>query len=82
MPSLKHSTTWLKTLTDLLALESVNSLYESRPNSCLGTSFCNLSMSCFKGTPSKSVKAASHLVAITLSDLSFSSNSFAKQIKE
>ena len=75
-------TTWLKTLTDLLALERVNSLYESLPNSCLGTSFFKRSISCFVGTPSKRVKAASHLVAITLSDLSFSSNSLAKQINE
>jgi len=39
-------------------------------------------MSFFVGTPSCNVKAASHFVAITLSDLSSSLISFAKQIKE
>ena len=82
MPLLKLSTTWLKTLTDLLALDSVNSLNESLPNSCLGTSFKSLFISSFVGTPSCSVNAASHFVAITLSDLSSSFNLFAKQTNE
>ena len=61
-----------------MALERVSSLYDSLPTSCLGTSFLNLSISFLDGTPSCKVNAASHLVAITLSDLSSSSILFAK----
>ena len=78
----KLSTTWSKTLTDLLALDNVNSLYESLPTSCFGTLLLSLSMSSFDGIPSNKVKAASHLVAITLSDLSSSLISLAKQMRE
>ena len=39
-------------------------------------------MSSFDGIPSNKVKAASHLVAITLSDLSSSLISLAKQMRE
>ena len=47
-----------------------------------GTSFLSLSMSSLDGEPSYNVKAASHFVAITLSDLSSSLILFAKHIKE
>jgi hypothetical protein len=65
-----------------LALDKVSSLYDSLPTSCFGTSFFNLSISLFDGIPSCRVKAASHFVAITLSDLSSSLILLAKHIRE
>ena len=72
----------MKILIDLFALDKVSSLYDNLPTSCLGTSFFSLFISSLLGIPSYKVKAASHLVAITLSDLSLSFISFAKQTSE
>ena len=80
LPLVKLSTTWLNTLNDLFALDKVNSLYESLPTSCLGTLILSLLISFLVGIPSCKTKAASHLVAITLSDLSSSLKAFAKHI--
>ena len=57
-------------------------MYDSLPISCLGTLSNNLSISFLVGTPSCKVNAASHLVAITLSDLSSFLILFAKQTRE
>ncbi len=81
-PLVKLSTTWLNTLNDLFALDKVSSLYETLPTSCLGTLILSLLISFLVGIPSCKTKAASHLVAITLSDLSSSLKAFAKHINE
>ena len=70
------------TLNDLFALDKVSSLYETLPTSCLGTLILSLLISFLVGIPSCKTKAASHLVAITLSDLSSSLKAFAKHINE
>ena len=67
---------------DLLALDKVSSLYDTLPTSCFGTFSFRRLISSFVGTPSCKTKAASHFVAITLSDLSSGLICWAKHIKE
>ena len=82
LPLDKASNTFLKILTDLLALLRVNCLERCLPNSCIFKFLDILSNSRLDGIPLKSEKVISHFSAITLSLLSSSFIEWQKTTSE